>query len=267
MKINDIDIKDYGYKYLKDSKRSISPPTNAITTKIPGLIGSILLGTETDSIAYEITLLIDTNSRTELKASLRELSTILFNSKGQPKELKVSYDDEPDKWENVYYIGQTDLEKLHNKGKITIPFVNFKAASYSNFNEYNEVFNYGNFSYDTGLIYPNEDTLNWVYNKHRMGLYNYSHYETPIALSITGYVKNPRIELEGTEEYMQFNIDLNGRTLNINDDYTIDIDGENGFPYLVGGDFFMLQSGKNGLIFKGVSPNANVEMKWKHRFL
>lgn len=115
-------------------------------------------------------------------------------------------------------------------------------------------------------IYPNEQSFDWLYSRHMSGLYNHSHFETPIAISITGDVINPRIELEGTDEYMQFEIDLKGRTLNVNNDYTIDVDGKNGFPYLKGGDFFMLKKGDNGLIFKGGGPNAKVKYKWKHRF-
>lgn len=148
-------------------------------------------------------------------------------------------------------------------------------------------------TYGVDLEYKNQVYSQFKNKRQYVGVYNYSHYETPFSFVIQGYCRNPRITNQTTGKSLKFN-DL---TLGANERLYVDsrrmtawkikiADDKYEFltPHKImrdydawdkinahpnkSGDFLMLTAGSNSIIFESDdTPDAEIYLDWEHRFL
>lgn len=119
--------------------------------------------------------------------------------------------------------------------------------------------------YDTGLIYPNPESFEWLYASQFSTLYNYGQ-QTPFNFQIVGTVTNPKITNLTTGLVLNLP-SITDQTLIVKaDKYIVTKAGVNALKDITG-DFIQLAKGDNQLQFEGSSPNATVTMQWLHKFL
>lgn len=208
-------------------------------------------------------------SRASLQSKIRTFSAFTRDANGKYRNMVLRYDYEPEKYYTVRYSGQWPIERVLSLGFFTFPLIAADPYAYAEDTAFDEA--PGEYDteleYDSGLMYENPESFNWIYTEHSSGVYNYSKLTTPLIVTITGTVTNPSITNQDTGKTIAITYALSGQTLVIDGKrMTVTIDGVNAMQY-VSGDFVNLVEGSNGLFFSGTSPNATATYGWLHKFL
>jgi predicted phage tail component-like protein len=218
-------------------------------------------GLEDRFIEIEFNYLV--GSHQQIRSKAREIANWLYTT----SRSELTFDDEPDKYYMAKLANQVDLENLVRAGRFTLTFRCLPYA-YADIETLNGNYLYDNgHQYDTGLIYDNPTSFDWIYTKHRSGVFNHSTHKTPLIIKIEGTVTNPKITNETTGEQITLP-SISSQTLIVDSEKLIITKAGSNALKNHGGVFpFILASGDNALLFQGLSPNATVTYQWKHKFL
>src|SRR5699024_5531821 len=265
--LNDKRLEEFGYRALIDHYHEAVPEIRSKTMSIPGMPGRWDFGSELGSKRFEIPIRALSDSSVDLQHLQNELVAFLMDEFGNPRELKMVFDYELDKYYTVKVDGViAPMLRAHILSNKTLPFIAHDPYKYASANEYDESYRYDKeYLYDIALMYDNSDTFKWEYVRHCSGINNYSSLVADFIIEIQGTVSNGSItNLENNQKLTLPNIS-NGRLL---------IDGKrfaiirNGAAILEGSNykFFHIQPGEVGFLFEGDNPNATVTYKWLHKF-
>jgi len=182
----------------------------------------------------------------------------------------IIFSDETDK----YYVGRLYTELLQeidgSMGSFVLPF-ECEPYAYADQETYNETYIYDDtWELDTGLLYPNEATFDWLYFRQSMALYNHSQIPTDIEFKISGSAAGIKVTHVESGCFLDLQVTISSETVIIDtESYKCELaSGTNLLGDLAAGsDFFKLQPGINSFIFEGSGPNCTVEYTWKHKFL
>ncbi|ALY08075.1 hypothetical protein BhaS171_00019 [Bacillus phage vB_BhaS-171] len=279
---NGFPLSHWGLVLQPGQKHPMAPELISRTLRIPGRPGVYDFGSDLGERSFDFPLAFNESSRVELQKRINVFKTLLFDGKGKPKEIILSFEEEPDKYYTVKYTGNLVPEKLFGTGFFILTLVAHDPGQYASQSYVPDSVD-TNLHYDTGQLYEsdvnvvyfgetpayyyeNAEEFEWKYARHYSGLYNHSHYDTPLVLEIEGTVINPRITNLRTGEKMFLPSIHNQRVTVDTSNFSVMIDDQYDLTK-TSGDFLSLVSGDNHLLFEGGTPNAIVRYKWKHKFL
>jgi phage-related protein len=275
-----------------------TPSTRDKSLVIPGKHGSWDFGADMDVIQFNFPMAFNEEDRTAVQKRIREFVSFLLDSKGKPRTFTLAFDYEPEKYYYVRYSGQIKPERLFGLGTFDLPLTAFDPVAYAeqtykipeaitgiNYDEGNlypvdpneiylssEIYTFNdpisfNEPYDPNYFYENPTEFTWIYSKHYCGIYNYSHYETPLIVEIEGSVINPRITNQSTGKTLYLPSITNQKMTVDTGKFTVKINEQNKLTGVIGIEDFNFISGDNSLLFEGGLPNATITYKWKHKFM
>lgn len=267
--LDDKKLEEFGYRALMDHYHEAIPEIRSKTMSIPGMPGRWDFGSELGSKRLEIPIQALSDSSSSLQALQNELVAFLMDEFGNPREMNVVFDYEPDKFYTVKIDGAVaPVLRAHILKNMTLPFIAHDPFKYAGANKYDPEDNYNydqDYLYDIGLMYDNPKSFKWEYERHYSGINNYSSLVTDFIIEIQGTVSSGSItNLDNNKKLTLPDIN-NGRLL---------IDGKrfaiirNGASILDGSNynFFHIQPGEVGFLFEGENPSATVTYKWIHKF-
>jgi predicted phage tail component-like protein len=267
---------DLGLHLLAGSDETMMPETRQDTLTIPDRHGAIVFDSYLEPRRLFPQILIPSQATlNDVQGIVRKVSSLLVDEYGNPKDVKLIYDYEPDKYYIARLTGYISVDRIAKAGIFLIPMYAYDPYAYAGMTAYDptnsQVYNTG-LQFDSGLMYPNGTSFLWAYNKHYSGVYNYSYYITPLRVVIEGEVINPKITNQITGKTMSIGIQLKaGEKLYIDGQNLTVIHEVNGIRSNsitnLQGDFIGLISGDNPLLFEGGLPNATVTFNWEHKFL
>lgn len=262
----------FGIELISPADHPMAPQTEDITLKVPGRDGLYHFGSTFGerNFSFECGVIREIDE-TEMQRKLREFTAFLLDAYGKPREIKITFDYEPEKYYLVKFAGQISASRFYSIGTFTLPFTAFDPYAYAEMNAYDSPSNheYGTgLEYDSGLFYDNPKSFQWTYPKHFSGVYNHGFQHTHLNLTITGKVTNPKITNQTTGETILLpSLSLSTDSLVVSTkDFTVKKNGVNAMNSY-SGEFLYLVSGENSLMFEGESPSATVNYEWKHRFI
>lgn len=262
--------RDLGLHLLADSEETMIPQVRQDSVEIPGRHGEIVFDSYLESRRLFPTVLIPSQATlTDVQNILRKVSSLLLDRYGRPKDVKVIYDYEPEKYYICRLNGYLSPERVARTGKFLIPLYANDPFAYAPMAAYDPKTkqNYNSeIQYDAGNKYPNTAEFNWIYKKHYSGLSNYSYYATDLILTIQGTVASPTITHLETGTKIKLPTINNGSIEVDSSNFTIKV---NGMVDLTNTNaaFIELVEGSNSLLFESSSPNAKVTFNWKHKFI
>ena len=289
-KLGDKAAKDLNLIFEYESERPIAPNTRDSTMVIDGKAGAWDFGAERDVLSFNLQCGAIRKDRAALQQTVRALSAHLFDARGRPRTMKLTFEYEPEKWYYVRYSGSLPINRIVGVGEFTLPLTAFDPDAYAEANAYDETYQYDTgVQYDSGLIYPNTASFHWQYFRHMSSLYNYGNLNTGLRVFIEGAVSSPNLTHFQTGEKIAFNVTLDKDEALIIDSDTFTavkctVESETYYVMaqyparyveyedavsVIGrkrGDFFQLIPGENGLIFGGVNPDAVVKYMWYNKF-
>src|SRR5690625_811315 len=272
--IDDVLLQEIGISVLLNSDEPALPALRNSIVNVPGRHGAYDFGAYLEPREFTLNCVFPRQSYTDLKRHIREFNHLFVDEYGRPKTVKLRFGDEPDKYYNVRLTGGIPVERVAERGFITINLTAFDPYAFAGMKAFDKF--PGNYDtevrYDEGLMYENIETFDWYCPIHYVGAFNHSHFATPLNLVIEGEVLNPKITINGKTFAITISVYENERLYV--DSKTMQVwkvkNGEekkiNLFEYIKG-DFPYLNGNNNYLRFEGHSPNAVVRLNWKHRFL
>jgi phage-related protein len=252
---------------LLSSNIPILPETRQQEDEIPGLDGSLDLGTEYGPRQIELDVFVKADSKTELHSKLAKLASIFSPRRGiqplviTPQTGKLFY---------VKFNGSLPLEKIGSmNGKFTIPLKAFDPFAYS-VNDTSEPLKLGQgYTLGQGLRLGEKYTVEAKQPVTTFSVYHAGTHEAKPLIRITGTAGgNLILTNDTTEEGLKVDLALQqGDVLEIDCKYQrIKLNGSNTF-YAFSGVYPKLVEGGNNFTLTADNPNLNIEFIFRHTYL
>jgi predicted phage tail component-like protein len=273
--LDGLPLSTWGLKHVNSHAHPSSPEIREKTLAIPGRAGKWNFGADWDSREFNFPLVIIEQNKNEIQRKLRTFVAFLLDSVGKPRDIKMMFDYEPEKYYIVRYSGQISPERLFSLGQFELRLVANDPYAYADSTAYSD----------------NPKKVAWNTNGMAVTLTNHSQFETPVQIRIRGAVLNPKVTNLNTYRSIQVNEQFTttlGDLVIDSHNYTVRrVKNEQDIYFLSGtypaktsesltttnllssyvGDFIFLTSGENTLYFEGTNINTNIYFDWKHRFI
>jgi predicted phage tail component-like protein len=276
IKLDDRPLSDFGIALMSPATHPMAPQTEDITLQVPGRDGLYYFGSKFGERRFSFPCgMVWELNEVDLQRRLREFTAFLLDTKGKPREMRLTFDYEPEKYYLVKYSGQLSPERFYSLGTFALPLTAFDPYAYAEATVYSN----------------NPSKVAWNANGMAVTLTNHSPIEVPIQIKIRGAVLNPKITNLNTYKSMQVNeqftttlgdliIDSHNFTVQrlkkVEEKYFLtgsfpakmsEVTTKNNLLSKYVGDFILLTPGENTLYFEGTNINTNIYFEWKHRFL
>lgn len=98
---------------------------------VPGQAGLYYLNTDILERLFKFSLARIDKNKEQLQVKIRNLISFLFDSKGQPRQIKIVFDYEPNKYYLVKCNSDIPVERVLRTGKLVILFAAYDPFAYS----------------------------------------------------------------------------------------------------------------------------------------
>lgn len=130
--LGDMEIQDLNLYLLEGHGHPLMTGTRDKIIAIPGMPGAYDYGADLESIAFSLPLVAIRKNRMDIQRMVRVVKSLLIDGQGYPKTIKLIFGYEPDKYYNVRYTGQIDIERiLGQTGSFMIPLTCFDGHAWS----------------------------------------------------------------------------------------------------------------------------------------
>lgn len=116
----------FGLVFLKDHYHPLTPEMRNKTLTIPGMSGEWDFGSERGPKPFNLPFEMIEYDLYERQRKLNALVAFLFDAYGKPREIKLTFDYEPDKFYAVKLAAKVDPERLFSTTRFVIPFIAHK---------------------------------------------------------------------------------------------------------------------------------------------
>ncbi|GAE27031.1 phage protein [Halalkalibacter wakoensis JCM 9140] len=256
-------FEDLNFIPLVDHVHPMTPSIQQQTLAIPGRSGLWNFGTEIGERHFSIPLAIP-GERIIQQHDLNRLVAFFLDKRGQPREVKIVFDYEPDKFYKVTLAQQINPSRLVGVTTFDLPLAAYDPHKYLNV-ESDEI--------TWGSTDVKFNSLSITYGHEAVGLVQVTSART-INYQVLGSFIKPTITISGTGSNVT--LSANGKSItlpNFNSDTWI-IDGSdfsvkrNGVETILDGiDFLEFVSGDNSLQITGSNLNFSLSIKYRDKFL
>ncbi|PEL63290.1 distal tail protein Dit [Bacillus wiedmannii] len=264
-------LNQLGLALLPGFQHPAAPPVRDYTVSIPGRPGAYYFGSDIDPLEFNLPLIIKPQeNRFELAAAIRKMVAVFVDHYGKPKEVKLIYDYEPDKYYLARYSGSIPIERYLRMGKFELPMVAYNPYAYSIIDAKDNVLWGDDIPFMSDIPFLLEDSKTLV--------------TTPTSIEITNpgsLVVRPKIVIFGNAE--NFALTINGERYFVGNftQSTVTIDAEYYTAVRVRGStqsnlLFNLQGdleklrffpGINTLQVAGDNMNVTVDLQFRAKYI
>ena len=254
-------IKEWGLIPTVGQVHPLTPDIRTNTMEIPGMDGAWDFGTEWGSRVFTIPFGVVNHNRNNMQQQLRSFVAFLLDSYGRPREIKLTFDYEPDKYYMVKLNDRIEPERLIFTSEFEVSFVAHKPQANfivpSNQISWNsDIPIYNSVLWDMGktefrITYP--QTINLVYSGTKAIRAGYKLVGTGTNVQVSA---NGKTMIFGDMSNDTF--DVNGET------YTIK---ENGEDRLLSTEFIELLYGNNQVKISGSNLNLTFSEQLTYQFI
>jgi len=129
-------VEDFGLYIEEGHDHPPTPIFERKTMHIPGKEGVWDFGTEIKEKYLNLPLATQGRDRAELQRRLNAFVAFLFDEYGKPREIKLVYDYEPDKFYMVKVSEQFSPERIRPFARFIFPLVANEGCKFASANEY-----------------------------------------------------------------------------------------------------------------------------------
>ncbi|MBH0323378.1 distal tail protein Dit [Bacillus cereus] len=259
-------LNQLGLALLPGFQHPAAPPIRDYTVSIPGRIGAYYFGSDIDPLEFNLPLIIKPQEdRFSLTAVIRKMVAAFIDPYGKPKEVKLIFDYEPDKYYLVRYSGSMPIDRYFRMGKFELPLVAYDPYAYSVSQSTDEI--------------RWEDMIPWMSDipiNFKKTSYTVTNPQTLTAENYGQKVVRPVIEISGSANNLTFT--LNGERFSLgsfaNSSFLIDAEqyaviknGQN-FLFQMQGNLEKLElmPGANAIPIGGSNLNINIAFKYRAKY-
>lgn len=266
--IDDIDMRQFGFKPTYNHSNPAIAPTKDITMAIAGKNGAYHYGSYLEAIPFNFECKVPSANLMDQQNKIRKLKGILLDGEGKPKQVRLRFGYEPDKYYNVVYSGTLDIDRNNPYlAAFTVPMVAYDTNAYS-------------VSSNKDVKWGSED----VFFSNSTYVFGHSGdgemvFTSPgsTTIFVAGDTVKPIIKVRGTAN--NFSINFNGYVIGIKNfiNSTIVIDLQEfvvlknnvlALDQIIGNDWLSakLDSGVNTISISGTNMNIELNVEFNDRF-
>lgn len=256
-------LKDFGLIPLQDHVHPMTPEIQEKTMSIPGMAGVWDFGSELRRKMFDIPVGIVEYDRLIMQQKLNAFVVFLFDSYGKPREVKLSFEYEPDKFYKVKVNSMITPERMIQASRFNLPFVAYDPFKYSNVHA-DEI------TWGSETI-----TFEYHYLLGREGFGESVEITGPQTLSIPvdGLAIQPIFDIDGTANNLT--ISANGYSFTLpnftNTKWNIDFEKyivlKDGQETMIDIREFYLMPGNNDVKITGNNINIDMRIKFRDKYM
>lgn len=255
-------LSEFGLIERQGHSNPMTPSTRDKTLVIPGRNGAYHFGTDWDVRPFNIPVAVK-KERMEMQLDMRAFTAFLLDPYGQPREIKLIFDYEPDKFYMVKYSGQITPERLWNLGQFELPFIAYDPLA-------KFVSSTKDILMESDIPILSDITLDADYTYQVKG-------NTTLDIINDGtIVIRPTIFIEGTAQSLT--LTLNGESFSFGEiNGSVEINGEQYLVKVNGNDSLsattgdltklLLLPGNNEVVISGSGININIIFDFHHPYM
>jgi predicted phage tail component-like protein len=115
---------DLGLHLLADSDETMMPDTRQDTLTVPGKHGVYVFDSYLEPRRFFPYILIPSQATlNDVQGIVRKVASLLVDEYGKPKDVKLIYDYEPDKYYIARFTGYIAIDRVAKTGRFPIPFL------------------------------------------------------------------------------------------------------------------------------------------------
>lgn len=124
VKLDGKPLIDFGIELISPASHPMAPQTEDITLKVPGRDGLHYFGSTFGerNFSFECGVVREIGA-VELQHRLRSFTAFLVDERGKPRDIRLTFDYEPDKYYEVKLSGQLSPERFYSVGSFNLPLV------------------------------------------------------------------------------------------------------------------------------------------------
>lgn len=257
-------LKHFGLLCEKQTN-PMTPNFENKTLSIPGRDGLYNFGSNIKERSLEFNLAAIDKDKNLLQQKLRTFASFLFDAYGKPREIKLIYSYEPDKYYMVKVSSEIDPDRVMRTGKFSLKFTAYNPYAYS-------------VAYADEITWGSEIiTFESHYLLGHEGSDGLTNITSPTLLNIfvDGLAIKPVIEITGNATNLALN--TNGYSISVGtfnntswvidcNDYTVKKDGVSAFNNVSLREFILLP-GNNQVSITGTGLNISIRIKSRDKYI
>lgn len=257
-------FEDFGFICEPSNEDSISPSIERKTLAIPGRPGTWDFGVEIGEKPFSYPLRIFERHWIDREHKFNEFKNFWFDQYGQPREVKIIRDYEPDKYYMVKIASQMIPERLDDEGAFTLPLV--ASDPYKKL-----IVDSDEITWGSTVIKFNSTSI--TFGHSAVGLRQITSPQN-IAYTVLGKAIRPTFTINGSANGLI--LKANDKSISLpnfnNTNWVIDGNSysvkRNGLDTILDGiDFIEFLKGENNLIIEGSNLDFSLTVKYKDIFL
>lgn len=262
--LDDRNIKEFGLYLLQNHTHPI-PNTRDNTIELPGLNGLRDMGSTLGPRQFMLPIgIVPQKNKYDLQHSIRQFTRFLLDVYGKPRNIKLVFGYEPDKYYTVKYSGSISPERLITMGVLDLPFIAYDPAAYFLYSA-NEV------NWDTDI--PILSDISWISGVKDV---NITGNQTIELVNDGSVVVRPKFIINGSANTLTFS--MNGKSFSLpsfsnvtyeinGENFTVFKNGVNNFSDKIGKDWLELLPGINSLTITGTGLNINLTVDYRNKYM
>lgn len=256
-------LSEFGLVALRGQQHGLQPAMRPRVGSVPGRPGNVYYGAIPDAREIIVPLLLQTSNPRELQAKAREFLSFLVDGSGNPRELRIVFEYDPDKFYSGYCVDAVSLERFMAAGSFSLRLAVYDPFAY--LTDYaHEI------TLDSDLMLDSDYRLDEEYAFEVKGnttieVNNFGTLAVAPIVEISGILSDIELVLEG--KTMSYNESLAAGTLAIDcAKMTAKVAGQNKLNKL-SGSFLELQPGVNNISINGTALNCTVSFIFRPKYL
>lgn len=259
-------LKQLGLALLPGFQHPAAPPVRDYTVSIPGRPGAYYFGSDIDPMEFNLPLIIKPQEdRYRLSAAIRKMVSAFIDPYGKPKEVKLIYDYEPDKYYLARYSGSMPIDRYFMMGKFELPLVAYDPYAYSVLQSTEEIFWQDMIPWMSDIPLNYKGTSYIVKSPQDLNVENYGPLVVRPVVEISGSADNFTFTLKG--ERFSLGSFTNASFLIDAERYTV-IKNRKNFLFEFQGNIenLELMPGANAIQIGGSNLNLNIAFKYRAKY-
>lgn len=259
-------LEDFGYRAYLEHEHPATPNIYPKTMNIPGRPGTWNFGAEIGIRQINIPVRIQESDKVTMQQKQNDFIAFLFDGYGKPRQIKLTFDYEPDKYYMVELEGHITPSMVSHFRYIGIPFVAHDPYKYSNINANEVVWGSTEITFEAHYLLGHTNDFGGGKVKVTGN--------KKLNLSVSGLAVQPIFEIEGTANNLTIN--ANGHSFTLpdfsNTKWVVDFNRfvvfrNNTETFLRDISVFYLMPGSNEINVTGTNINIDMQVKFKDRYI
>jgi len=263
-KLDNYTFEDFGLIEEFGHVHPSTPEFNEQTLSVPGLPGLLGFGTQIGAKQFSLPVKVFVRDRYERQRIKNKFVAFLFDEYRQPREFKLSFDYEQDKYYIAKIASQFTPEMLFQMDQFELPLVANDSTKY--------------FLIDADEIRMGSHIPILSHVRPARHSFNISDNQTIQIINEGTLALRPRILISGRATTLTVTNTRNGKSFNMSnivsgspvivegETYLVTVGGVDTFSKLVG-DFIDLLPGENNLAISGTNLSLTMSFKYKSQFM